>query len=123
MLAAPEDPFRLRRIAIDGQGEEVGTFARAGHRHVAKFGPLFQIGRGEQGVSVSVEEQGHDPLLARGVPEHFGIAVVAGDMLEHRVAGVLGPSAAAVVAVGDRLREGTCPAEVKMQTRVFSLPV
>ena len=34
-VSAPEDPFFVVGIAIDGQLEDVGTFVYAGHGYVA----------------------------------------------------------------------------------------
>ena len=117
-VASPEDPCLVVLVPVDGQLEEVGTFAATHRWDVADLGPVFQVRRRQQGVILLVQEQGHDPLLGGLMPDHLRVAIGRGDVSDDRVLLVLGPRSAAVVAVDQALREGLSRGGVKQHQRL-----
>ncbi len=75
--------------------------------HRRKTLPGLEIGRGEQGVLVPAQEQRHDPLGLRLIPDDLRIAVLGHDVGNDRIPLEVLPGPAAVVAVADVL--GTRP--------------
>ena len=100
---APEHPAGVARVAVHLQLEQVRALPGVRHFQVAQVAPPLQVGRSVQGEVVAVQEQRHDPLPRRCVPDHLGVAVVGVNVAEHGVAGIAPEGAPAVGAVGDRL--------------------
>ena len=98
-----------RRIAIDGQGEEVGTLKLVGLgaealAPLAHVGPLLEVLRLVE-AHVLVSRDDHVPRLRRLIPEDLRIAEVLQSVKRshHGVALILGEGAAVILAVGHTL--------------------
>ena len=82
--------------------------------------PLAQVRRGEKvdGVPfpLRLHVEHHHPFLRRLVPDHFRVAIAAGDFFQHGIRGEL-REGATVVAVGEALRRGIARRGVKQHER------
>src|SRR5262249_53662427 len=105
VISRSPDPFRHARFAFDGHFEEVRALRTTRHDDVVQLGPGLQVRRVQELECVALQEQSHDPLARRRVPDDLRIAIAPGDMTKHRIAGVLGPRLTAIIAIGDALRE------------------
>ena len=111
---APGLRFTISTHRVSWRAPSTGSGNRSGHSQmpsVAPAGPKSAEVRPGLQVARRVEADlpllrpGHDhhPALARRVPEHLRVAEVLLPDVEHRIAGVLRPRPAAIVAVGDML--------------------
>ena len=115
-VAAVEDPLGPRRVAIEGELEELGAVFRVVDVDRAHPLPVLEVGRGEEPeVRVGArpaarplavpEGEGHHPLLRRRVPQHLRVAVARLHEGQRGVGGVFRPGSAAVVRKGEALRD------------------
>ena len=102
-------PLGLLALAVDREREQVRALpdaaGRVGRAEVAEVRPVLEVGRAVDG-DLALDRLGddHPPLVRGRVPEHLRVAELARADVEHRVAGVALEGAAAVGAVGQRLR-------------------
>ena len=106
--AHDENPALPALDAFDGQRKEIRTLPDpgrgAGRAEIAQVRPVPQVRRPIDAHLASLRPRhDHDPAPARFVPEDFGVAEVLLADVEHGIAGVSGPGAAAIQAEGQAL--------------------
>ena len=97
-------------LAVHGKREEVGALPHArrwrppGPKSLSASQRLRSGDPKKRTLCCVRQHRDHDPALGRRVPEHLGVAKVLQPEVDDRVAGVLRPGAAAVVAEREVLR-------------------